>query len=173
MHLNGDETVALGSAFRAANVSTSFKPRFVGMSDICPYSIGVELYRTEEYPMDETAEVSETPESDETPSEGLTYEEEKKKYDFLIKNHKNARSMELFTHNSHYKIQRKITLQAYENFLVHLYYSRPEELAESAVYVFYHSIYSIDYLLLLIILLVLLKEYKQWVRNELVNLMLL
>ena len=62
---------------------------------------------------------------------------------FLIKNHKNARSMELFTHNSHYKIQRKITLQAYENFLVHLYYSRPEELSESAVYGLYNCIYYI------------------------------
>mgnify|MGYP002565378304 CR=1 FL=1 len=46
MHLNGDETVALGSAFRAANVSTAFKPRFVGMTDISPFSVGVELYRS-------------------------------------------------------------------------------------------------------------------------------
>ena len=46
MHLNGDETVALGSAFRAANVSTAFKPRFVGMTDISPFSVGVEFYRS-------------------------------------------------------------------------------------------------------------------------------
>ena len=46
MHMNGDEAVALGSAFRAANVSTAFKPRFVGMTDRTAFSVGVELYRT-------------------------------------------------------------------------------------------------------------------------------
>ena len=46
MHMNGDEAVALGSAFRAANVSTAFKPRFVGMTDHTAFSVGLELYRT-------------------------------------------------------------------------------------------------------------------------------
>ena len=44
--MNGDEAVALGSAFRAANVSTAFKPRFIGMTDRTAFSVGVELYRT-------------------------------------------------------------------------------------------------------------------------------
>ena len=48
MHMNGDETVAMGSVFRAANLSTAFKPRFVGMTDISPFSVGVELYRAGE-----------------------------------------------------------------------------------------------------------------------------
>lgn len=48
MHMNGDETVAMGSVFRAANLSTAFKPRFVGMTDISPFSVGVELYRSGE-----------------------------------------------------------------------------------------------------------------------------
>ena len=137
MHLNGDETVALGAAFRAANVSTAFKPRFVGMSDICPYSIGVELYRQVEYPPEEPTEVIENSETEgestEEIEEELTLEDEKKKFDFLIKNRKAARSMELFSKNSHYKTQRKFTLQAYEDVLVHLYYSKPEELPETAV----------------------------------------
>ena len=37
MHMNGDEAVAL---------STAFKPRFVGMTDRTAFSVGVELYRT-------------------------------------------------------------------------------------------------------------------------------
>ena len=63
MHLNGDETVALGAAFRAANVSTAFKPRFVGISDICPFSIDVELYR--EQPEAGLVEEEETAEEEE------------------------------------------------------------------------------------------------------------
>lgn len=133
MHLNGDETVALGAAFRAANVSTAFKPRFVGMSDICPYSIGVELYRQVEYPPEEPVEVTETEGETEEESEPMTLEEEKKRHDFLIKNRKQNRSMELFAKNSHYKTQRKFTLQAYEDILVHLSYSKPEELSKTAV----------------------------------------
>lgn len=139
MHLNGDETVALGSAFRAANVSTAFKPRFVGMSDVCPYSIGVELYRTqpeekleevpEEAPEEEAALAAEADGEEAVPD----VEKEKQSHDFLLKNRKTARSMELFSRYSHYKTQRKITLQAYDDFQVYLYYSKPEELPEHAV----------------------------------------
>lgn len=136
MHLNGDETVALGSAFRAANVSTAFKPRFVGMSDITPFSVGVELYRTqaagqleevpaEEGPIAEEAEDSEEPASD--------LEKEKQTHDFLLKSQRTARSMELFPRHCHYKTQKKLTVQAYEDFQVYLYYDKPEELPASAV----------------------------------------
>ena len=41
--------------------------------------------------------------------------------------------MDLFAKNSQYKTQRKITLQAYDDFQAHLYYSRPEELPEHSV----------------------------------------
>ena len=139
MHLNGDETVALGSAFRAANVSTAFKPRFVGMSDICPYSIAVDLYRERKEEGDEVegdeveAEEELNTEEGEEEEVELSLEEEKKKRDFLIKNHKFSRSIELFSKNSHYKTQRKFTLQAYEDLLVHIYYSKPEELSKHAV----------------------------------------
>ena len=44
--------------------------------------------------------------------------------------------MDLFAKNAHHKTQRKITLQAYEDFQAHLYYSRPEELPANSVYVF-------------------------------------
>ena len=41
VHLNGDEAMALGSAFYAANLSTAFRVRRVGMTDMCPFAIGV------------------------------------------------------------------------------------------------------------------------------------
>lgn len=43
VHLNGDEAMALGAAFRAANLSTSFRVRHVGASDINPFPVGVRL----------------------------------------------------------------------------------------------------------------------------------
>ncbi|KAI9910027.1 hypothetical protein PsorP6_011204 [Peronosclerospora sorghi] len=43
VHLNGDEAMALGAAFRAANLSNSFRVRQVGMVDIASYPIGVRL----------------------------------------------------------------------------------------------------------------------------------
>ncbi|CAK4970296.1 unnamed protein product [Aphanomyces euteiches] len=42
-HLNGDEAMALGAAFRGANLSSSFKVRNIGMTDIASYPIGVRL----------------------------------------------------------------------------------------------------------------------------------
>lgn len=81
MHLNGDETVALGSAFRAANVSTAFKPRFVGMTDISPFSVGVELYRSvkeSEAGSEEENEVKEEPVDPDTPMSDM--KEEKKNH---------------------------------------------------------------------------------------------
>jgi hypoxia up-regulated 1 len=41
VHLNGDEAMALGSAFYAANLSTAFRVRRVGMTDMSPFAIGV------------------------------------------------------------------------------------------------------------------------------------
>lgn len=43
VHLNGDEAMALGSAFRAANLSNSFRVRHVGMTDVGSFPIGVRL----------------------------------------------------------------------------------------------------------------------------------
>ena len=42
-HLNGDEAMALGAAFRAANLSTAFRVRKVGMSDILTFGVSVNL----------------------------------------------------------------------------------------------------------------------------------
>ncbi|KAF0686372.1 Aste57867_21816 [Aphanomyces stellatus] len=42
-HLNGDEAMALGAAFHGANLSTSFRVRHVGMTDIASFPIGVRL----------------------------------------------------------------------------------------------------------------------------------
>ena len=43
VHLNGDEAVALGAAFLAANRSSSFRVRAVGMVDAYPWPVGVRL----------------------------------------------------------------------------------------------------------------------------------
>merc|ERR1711871_837047 len=42
-HLNGDEAMALGAAFRAANLSTAFRVRKVGSSDISSFGVRVKL----------------------------------------------------------------------------------------------------------------------------------
>merc|ERR1711988_389339 len=43
MHLNSDESMALGAAFGGANVSTAFRVRQVGFTDINPFGIQVSL----------------------------------------------------------------------------------------------------------------------------------
>lgn len=43
LHLNGDESPALGAAFHGANVSTSFRVRKVGMMDYSPFAVGVRM----------------------------------------------------------------------------------------------------------------------------------
>jgi hypoxia up-regulated 1 len=50
VHLNGDEAMALGAAFHAANLSKSFRVRKVGMQDISPFAIGVRLRELEPAP---------------------------------------------------------------------------------------------------------------------------
>lgn len=42
-HINGDEAMALGAAFRAANLSTAFRVRKVGMTDVSSFDISVHL----------------------------------------------------------------------------------------------------------------------------------
>lgn len=48
MHINSDESMALGAAFHGANVSTAFRVRQVGMTDINPFPIVVSLEEMEE-----------------------------------------------------------------------------------------------------------------------------
>merc|ERR1711871_750075 len=42
-HMNGDEAMALGAAFRAANLSTAFRVRKVGSSDMSTFGVRVKL----------------------------------------------------------------------------------------------------------------------------------
>ena len=42
-HINSDESMALGAAFFGANISTAFRVRQVGLTDINPFAIGVSL----------------------------------------------------------------------------------------------------------------------------------
>jgi len=42
-HLNGDEAMALGAAFRAANLSTAFRVRKIGMADQLSFGVSVKL----------------------------------------------------------------------------------------------------------------------------------
>lgn len=48
MHINSDESMALGAAFHGANVSTAFKVRHVGMTDVNPFPISVTLGNLDE-----------------------------------------------------------------------------------------------------------------------------
>jgi hypoxia up-regulated 1 len=43
LHMNSDESMALGAAFVGANISTAFRVRQVGMTDLCPWEIAVSL----------------------------------------------------------------------------------------------------------------------------------
>jgi len=43
MHINSDESMALGASFHGANISTAFKVRHVGMADINPFAIKLSL----------------------------------------------------------------------------------------------------------------------------------
>ena len=43
MHLNSDESMALGAAFHGANVSAAFKVRHVGMADVNSFPISVDV----------------------------------------------------------------------------------------------------------------------------------
>jgi hypoxia up-regulated 1 len=43
LHINADESMALGAAFAGANASTAFRVRHVGLTDISPFSISVSL----------------------------------------------------------------------------------------------------------------------------------
>ena len=41
--MNGDEAMALGASFRAANLSTAFRVRKVGMTDISSFGVSLKL----------------------------------------------------------------------------------------------------------------------------------
>mmetsp|Transcript_25466 Transcript_25466/g.42935 ORF Transcript_25466/g.42935 Transcript_25466/m.42935 type:complete len:993 (+) Transcript_25466:61-3039(+) len=43
VHLNGDEAMALGAAFRAANISTAFRVRKIGISELSMFGVTVDL----------------------------------------------------------------------------------------------------------------------------------
>jgi len=43
LHINSDESMALGAAFHGANISTAFKVRHVGMADINPFPVAIAL----------------------------------------------------------------------------------------------------------------------------------
>lgn len=43
LHMNSDESMALGASFVGANHSTAFRVRHIGMTDIHPYSLSVRL----------------------------------------------------------------------------------------------------------------------------------
>jgi hypoxia up-regulated 1 len=47
-HLNGDEAMALGAAFRAANLSTAFRVRKVGMTDTSSFGVSLRLENLDE-----------------------------------------------------------------------------------------------------------------------------
>ncbi|GMI28673.1 hypothetical protein TeGR_g261, partial [Tetraparma gracilis] len=48
LHINSDESMALGAAFHGANISTAFRVRKVGMTDMTLFPVGVRLSDMEE-----------------------------------------------------------------------------------------------------------------------------
>jgi hypoxia up-regulated 1 len=56
-HLNGDEAMALGAAFRAANLSTSFKVRKIGHSDYNNFGISIKLESLSDDSWNKSAEI--------------------------------------------------------------------------------------------------------------------
>merc|ERR1712176_1700122 len=48
MHINSDESMALGAAFYGANISSAFRVRQVGLTDINPFPIGISLENLEQ-----------------------------------------------------------------------------------------------------------------------------
>ena len=47
MHINSDESMALGAAFHGANISTAFRVRKVGMTDVGMWNVGVRVKEME------------------------------------------------------------------------------------------------------------------------------
>ena len=43
MHINSDESMALGASFFGANISTAFRVRHVGLTDVNPFTVGISL----------------------------------------------------------------------------------------------------------------------------------
>jgi hypoxia up-regulated 1 len=54
VHLNGDEAMALGAAFAGANVSRAFHVRQVGVTDMTPFGVSLELGDSEVQDSEET-----------------------------------------------------------------------------------------------------------------------
>lgn len=48
MHINADESMALGASFHGANLSTAFRVRHVGLMDVNPFPISITLAEMEE-----------------------------------------------------------------------------------------------------------------------------
>ncbi|KAK8800720.1 hypothetical protein WA158_000045 [Blastocystis sp. Blastoise] len=111
-HMNGDETVAFGAAFRAANLSRAFKTRFIGMTDYNPYSVKLHLYRNND---------------DESFNEE---EEEPRNQDFIYNKGEEGYTIDLFKKGSNYKSQKTVGFHAYKDFYVHVYYNDSTQLSK-------------------------------------------
>lgn len=107
-HLNGDEAMALGAAFVAANRSTAFRVRPVGMTDTNPFAIGVRL---RELPQ-EVLEQEEVAVEDEEPKKPWS------KRSTLFKPYNNMNSV------------KKITFKHDQDFVAHLQYEASAPLPE-------------------------------------------
>merc|ERR1719506_3627220 len=115
VHLNGDEAMALGAAFHAANLSKSFRVRKVGMQDISPFAVGVRL-REIETPDEPKPKGNETDDDDDAAEKEAAEEAAKKAAEeseggkkkkpwtkratiFRVKNKLNSRKIVAFKHS--------------------------------------------------------------------------
>lgn len=107
VHLNGDEAIVLGSAFRAANISKAFRvgrvERSVGMVDMIPFPLGVRLKNApveaegDDTKVDAAAKEEETGESDDSTEEKKVWS--KRVQLFKIKSHVAKKRLIKFQHD--------------------------------------------------------------------------
>ena len=118
VHLNGDEAMALGAAFRAANMSKAFRvgrvERSVGMVETANYPIGLRL---EEIAAEEAEEKEEDSKDDEAPPKDGESDAETKK-----KKKKWSKRVSLFSRKSDLLKKKKIKLTHDHDFQVILKY---------------------------------------------------
>ena len=124
VHLNGDEAMALGAAFRAANMSKAFRvgraERSVGMIESTFYPIGLRL---EELESVESVESLESVESAETATTAETAESESEE-DTTTKTERKkwSKRVSLFSRKSELLKRKKIKLTHDRDFAVTLKY---------------------------------------------------
>merc|ERR1712079_90511 len=101
--LNTDEAATLGAVFRAANMSTTFRVRQIGLLDRTLYSVGASFLNYDEWQKIQTGDLD---------SSSLTF----------------SKRAVIFSSNSLLKRRKSVTFNHKEDLFVSLFYNEPEQL---------------------------------------------